>query len=106
MIIRGGVNIYPSDIESVVLQFPGVVEAAAVGVPSQEFGEDIAIAYVAHKALDIEALRAHCGAALARFKMPRYFIPVDDLPIAGIGKVNKKAVAATVLARIASGDHG
>jgi acyl-CoA synthetase (AMP-forming)/AMP-acid ligase II len=92
MIIRGGVNIYPADIESVVLQFPGVREACAVAVPSREFGEEIAVAFVAGGAVEIEALRAHCAAELARFKMP---------PTAGVGKIDKKIVAAVVMARTA-----
>jgi acyl-CoA synthetase (AMP-forming)/AMP-acid ligase II len=102
MIIRGGVNIYPSDIESVVLLYPGVVEASAVAVPSQEFGEEIAVAFVARGEIEIEALRAHCAAGLARFKIPRYFLPFEELPKAGIGKIDKQTVAATVIARIAS----
>ncbi len=101
MIIRGGVNIYPSDVESVVLSYPGIVEASAVAVPSQEFGEEVALAFVARGEIEIAALRAHCAAVLARFKIPRYFLPFHELPKAGVGKVDRKNVAATVIARIA-----
>ncbi len=101
MINRGGVNIYPSDIESVVLRYPGVLEASAVAVPSQEFGEEIAVAFVAPGVIEIESLRAHCAAELARFKMPRYFLTFEELPMAGIGKIDKKNVTAAVIARLA-----
>jgi acyl-CoA synthetase (AMP-forming)/AMP-acid ligase II len=101
MIIRGGVNIYPSDIESVVLRYPGVIEASAVAVPSQEFGEEIAVAFVARSVIEIEVLHAHCAAELARFKIPHYFLPFEELPKAGVGKADRKCVAATVITRIA-----
>jgi acyl-CoA synthetase (AMP-forming)/AMP-acid ligase II len=100
MIIRGGVNIYPSDIEAVVLQHPSVIEASVVGVPSKEFGEDLAVAAVTRGTLDVEALRAHCASVLARYKVPRYFLQFDELPKAGVGKIDKKAVAALVAEKI------
>ena len=103
LIIRGGVNIYPSDVESVVLQHPSVIEVTVVGVPSREFGEDLAVAAVTRGPMDVEALRAHCTMQLARYKVPRYFLQFDELPKAGVGKVDKKSVAAMVANRIASG---
>ena len=101
MIIRGGVNIYPSDIEAVVRQHPSVIEATVVGVASKEYGEDLAVAAVTHGPLDVEALRAHCVAVLARYKVPRYFLQFDELPKAGVGKIDKQAVAAAVANRLA-----
>lgn len=102
MIIRGGVNIYPGDIEAVILEHPSIVEVAVVGVPSVEFGEDIAVAAVAHGALDERGLRDHCARLLARYKMPRFFFSFDVLPKAGVGKVDKQAVAAFIAERLAA----
>lgn len=106
MIIRGGVNIYPADIEAVVLEHPGVIEAAVVGVPSPEFGEDIAVAAVTRDAAAEESIRAHCAARLAKYKVPRFVLRFDDLPKAGVGKIDKKAVAALVAERLADGGGG
>lgn len=100
MIIRGGVNIYPADIEAVVRAHPSVLEVAVVGVPSAEFGEDIAVAVVTRGPLDAAALRAHCAAGLARYKVPRHFVAFAELPKAGVGKIDKKAVAALLAARL------
>lgn len=102
VINRGGVNVYPSDIESVVLQFPGVSDAAVVGVPSQEFGEDIVVAVVAQDVLDVEALRSHCKTQLAPYKQPSFVLQFDELPKAGIGKISKPALKAMVATRLSA----
>ena len=103
MIIRGGVNIYPADIEAVLKQREEVRDAIAVAVPSREFGEDIAVAVVLHGPLDAAALKTHCAANLARYKVPRYFFDFPVLPTAGVGKIDRRAVSALVTARLAAG---
>ena len=106
VIIRGGVNVYPSDIESIVLQFPGVSDAAVVGVLSQEFGEDIAVAVVTRGVLDVEALRIHCTTQLAPYKQPTFVLQFDELPKSGIGKISKPALKAMVATRLSARHWG
>jgi len=91
MIIRGGNNVYATDVEAVVLEHPDVQEAAVVGVPHEVLGEDIG-AFVVRKpgtALDAEALTAFCTDRLADYKRPRHVWFVDELPRNATGKVMK-----------------
>jgi acyl-CoA synthetase (AMP-forming)/AMP-acid ligase II len=87
MIIRGGVNIYPGDIENVLLGIDGIVDAAVVGVPSPILGEEV-VAFVVQSADVTEAtMLAACRAHLAPFKVPRSIVVVDALPKHAGGKV-------------------
>lgn len=88
MIIRGGVNIYPGDIEEVILKLDGVRDASVVGIPSPEMGEEIA-AFVVGSGLDEAAVRAACKAELASFKVPRHIVFTETLPKSSLGKVLK-----------------
>jgi Acyl-CoA synthetases (AMP-forming)/AMP-acid ligases II len=95
MIIRGGHNVYPTDIEAVLLEHPGVQEAAVVGIPHQVLGEDIA-AYVVLRsgaALDAATLLAFCSERLADYKRPRELHFTDELPRNATGKVMKHKLA-------------
>ncbi len=89
MIIRGGVNIYPQDIERVLTEFPGVRDAAVAGAPSREMGEEVAAFIVAEADVTDEALRAHCRASLAAYKIPGIIHRVAELPRNAGGKVLK-----------------
>ena len=90
MVISGGVNIYPAEIESVLITHPGVSDCAVIGIPDDEFGE-IAAAIVdpANGALDEQALRGWLGDRIARNKLPRRFIFRSDLPREDSGKIFK-----------------
>ena len=91
MIIRGGHNIYPTDIEAVLLEHPEVQEAAVVGVPHQVLGEDVA-AFVVLKAgssVSADAITEFCAERLADYKRPRRLHFVDELPRNATGKVMK-----------------
>jgi malonyl-CoA/methylmalonyl-CoA synthetase len=89
LIIAGGFNIYPREIEEVLLEQPGVREAVVVGAPDAARGE-IPIAYVvSDRPLDPVALDAACRAQLASFKVPRAFVPVDALPRTTLGKIQR-----------------
>jgi acyl-CoA synthetase (AMP-forming)/AMP-acid ligase II len=91
LIVRGGHNVYPTDIESVILEHPAVREAAVVGVPHDVLGEDIA-AFVVRKpnaALGGDELQAFCADHLADYKRPRQVHFVDELPRNATGKVMK-----------------
>jgi fatty-acyl-CoA synthase len=91
MIIRGGENIYPREIEDLLYTHPGVLEVAVVGVPDSDLGEVVA-AYVQARAgyqLDESELDAFCQSHLAAYKVPRVWRFVDHFPLTGSGKIQK-----------------
>jgi len=89
MIISGGFNIYPREIEELLLENARVREAAVVGVTDETRGE-VPVAYVVtDPALDMDELREQCRRQLASFKLPRAFVRVDALPRTALGKVQK-----------------
>lgn len=94
MIISGGVNIYPTEIEAVLLSHPEVLDCAVIGVPDAEFGEAVLALVVPNEGAADEALRArlqsHLGAALARYKLPRRIEWRDSLPRDDAGKLLKR----------------
>lgn len=91
VIIRGGSNIYAIDVENVLLAHPAVAEVAVIGVPHEVLGEDLAAIVVVRPGheLGAEALREHCLASLASYKVPRRWEFVDQLPRNSTGKVLK-----------------
>ncbi|HAR53689.1 MAG TPA: malonyl-CoA synthase, partial [Roseovarius nubinhibens] len=91
LIISGGYNIYPKEIELVLDEQPGVLESAVIGVPHPDFGETVLGIIVPEKgaAPDLEAMMAAVSQALARFKHPRKLILRDELPRNTMGKVQK-----------------
>jgi len=89
LIISGGENIYPAEVERVLLEHPDVRECGVIGRPDPRWDE-VPVAYVIRhpgRQVDAEELKAHVLAELARFKVPREFIFVDDLPRTALGKV-------------------
>jgi len=91
LIISGGYNIYPKEIELVLDEQPGVLESAVIGVPHPDFGETVLGVLVpkAGAKPDIEAIEEAVRGALARFKHPRELIVIDELPRNTMGKVQK-----------------
>jgi malonyl-CoA/methylmalonyl-CoA synthetase len=89
LILRGGFNIYPREVEEVLNTFPGVREAAVVGRPDPEWGEVPVAFLVVDTPLDEAALAAFCGSQMAGFKIPREFRTLDALPRNALGKVEK-----------------
>jgi long-chain acyl-CoA synthetase len=89
VIIRGGANVYPAEVERVLLEAPGVAAGAVFGVPDERLGERVvAVVEVAPGAeLDEGAVRAHCLAHLARYKVPERFVAVPQLPRNAMGKI-------------------
>ena len=87
MIISGGLNVYPKEIELVLDEAPGVEESAVVGLPHPDFGEAVAAFIVGDAAS--EALDAALGDELASFKRPKLYVTVDELPRNAMGKVQK-----------------
>ncbi|GAA1096142.1 class I adenylate-forming enzyme family protein [Tsukamurella spumae] len=100
MIIRGGENIYPKEIETVVYGAAGVAEAAVIGRPDAKYGE-VPVLYVSPATVDPGSVLAHTAANLAKFKQPVAVTAVDALPKNPVGKIDKPALrrldAATVL---------
>ncbi|NBO64114.1 MAG: long-chain fatty acid--CoA ligase [Acidobacteria bacterium] len=89
LIISGGFNIYPREIEELLLEYPGVREAVVCGQPDERRGE-VPVAYlVSDNPLDVSALEDLCKRSLASFKLPRSFVRVDSLPRNAMGKVMK-----------------
>jgi fatty-acyl-CoA synthase len=91
MIISGGENIYPAEVESAVSSHPAIAEAAVIGVPDEKWGETV-LAVVALRpghTLDIEQLREFAGAHLSRYKLPRRLEVVPALPRNATGKLQK-----------------
>lgn len=89
LILRGGFNIYPREVEEVLNAFPGVREAAVVGRSDPEWGEVPVAFLVVDAPLDEAALAAFCGSQMAGFKIPREFRTLDALPRNALGKVQK-----------------
>ncbi|MBB4910908.1 class I adenylate-forming enzyme family protein [Actinophytocola algeriensis] len=96
MIIRGGENIYPVEIEDVLGRFPGVREVAVVGVPDEHWGEVVRAHIVLESGarLDEDAVRAYCRDRLAGYKVPAVFHVDEDLPRNASGKVLKRTLRA------------
>ena len=91
LIIKGGENIAPREIDEVLLRHPGVLDAAAVGIPDPHYGQDILVCVIAREGQPVTdaILREHCTLLLGRFKTPKYFCLVKDLPRGPSGKVQR-----------------
>ena len=94
MIIRGGENYFPVEIENVLLEHPAIAEIAVVGLPDDQWGEIIAAFYrtEGNAEVDLEELRAHCRAHLAPQKTPQVWQRVTSFPLTGSGKIRKFAL--------------
>lgn len=99
LIITGGFNVAPSEVEDALRAHPGVADAAVVGLPRAGGGEDVAAVVVLAPGarLDVEALRSHCRGALAAYKVPRIIVQAEDLPRSLIGKVLRREVRTQLL---------
>jgi fatty-acyl-CoA synthase len=99
MIISGGENVYPAEVESVLHEHPAVADAAVVPVPDERWGEvGIAAVVLAEGAVAGEdELLEHCAARLARFKVPRGVRFVGELPRSGMGKVLKDELRGVIV---------
>jgi malonyl-CoA/methylmalonyl-CoA synthetase len=97
LVISGGFNVYPKEIESEIDAIPGVIESAVIGVPHADFGEGVTAVLVCNKGAVVDeasVLKALDG-RLAKFKMPKRVIVVDDLPRNAMGKVQKNILRDT-----------
>ena len=92
LIISGGYNIYPKEIEALIDAQKGVKESAVIGIPNADFGESVMALIVAESDVlpDLDQLAKACTQSLARFKHPRHYILIESLPRNAMGKVQKK----------------
>ena len=97
LIITGGFNVYPKEVESVIDELPGVNESAVIGVPHKDFGEGVVAIVVPKKGASLSEADVIAGLAdqLAKFKQPKRVVIVDDLPRNTMGKVQKNVMRET-----------
>ena len=94
LIISGGFNVYPKEIETEIDTIPGVAESAVIGLPHADFGEGVTAVVVRSAGAQLEerAMLDHLQQRLAKYKLPKRIVFVDDLPRNAMGKVEKKAL--------------
>ena len=91
MIIRGGENIYPREIEEFLYHLPGVRDVQVAGVPSKKYGEEVGAFIILDEGvkLTVDEVRDYCRGRIARYKIPKYVFFVDEYPLTGSGKIQK-----------------
>ena len=92
LIISGGVNVYPAEVENVLAAVEGVAEVAVFGLPDEQWGQRVCAAYVADGPGAEEALRAAASSGLAPYKRPKSYVAAPDLPHTATGKLIRRAV--------------
>lgn len=100
MIITGGMNVYSAEVEAVLRQHPTVDAVAVVGVPHPDWGEIVVAAVVPLQGADAEELRRFAKAKLSGYKAPKHVVFVDGLPLTRVGKIDKKALRASIKDRV------
>ncbi len=98
MIIRGGENLFPAEIESVLIEHPQVAQVSIVGLPDEKCGEIIAAFMLSETTLEIDVLKAYCQKHLSPQKTPTTWVRVPEFPLTGSGKVQKFAIHDKFLA--------
>ncbi|MBK4214507.1 AMP-binding protein [Paracoccus caeni] len=104
MIIRGGENIYPREIEEFLIRHPDVIDVQVFGIPDDRFGEEVCAWVVARDeaAITVEVLRDYCRGQIAHFKIPRYIRIVSELPMTVTGKPQKFVMRDLMLGILAA----
>ena len=106
MVIRGGENVYPREIEEFLYTHPDILDAQVVGVPDEKYGEELC-AWIrlrdGAEPLDAEAVRAFATGKLAHYKIPRYVMVVDEFPMTVTGKVRKVEMREKTVAELGLG---
>ncbi len=99
MVISGGLNVYPKEVEMLIDALPGVLESAVIGVPDPDFGEAVvAVVVLRDSSLTAQQIREALRAKAANFKLPKRIIFVDELPRNAMGKVQKQVLRSQLLA--------
>jgi fatty-acyl-CoA synthase len=97
MIVSGGENVYPAEVEAVLHEHPGVADVAVVGVPDERWGE-VGVAFVVADGVSCDELLEWCAGRLARFKVPKSVRFIGEIPRNGMGKVQKQELRETEVA--------
>lgn len=107
MIVRGGYNVYPREVEEVLYRHPGIAEAAVVGVPDEHLGEEVGAAIVQRPGAGLEPdlIRHWAKERLSAYKVPHRFAFVEELPKGATGKVLKREIDRQMLAAHANHDQ-
>ena len=102
MIITGGFNVHPQEVEDVIAQVDSIAKVAVVGVPKDDGSERVVAAVVLADGatLDVDALKKHCRENLTRYKVPRDFFAFDELAEDQLGKIRRVEVRQQVLDRL------
>ncbi|HEY4827693.1 MAG TPA: AMP-binding protein [Solirubrobacteraceae bacterium] len=106
MVIRGGENVYPREIEEFLYTHPGIADVQVIGVPDERYGEEL-MAWVIPRAgagVTEEAIREYCKGQIARYKIPRYVKLVDSFPMTVTGKVQKFKMRETAIEELGLGE--
>ncbi len=98
LIVTGGENVYPAEVEEVLLRHPDVIQAAVVGLPDERWGQQVAAALVVQGDISVEELESLCRKSLADFKRPRRWTFVAELPVTTNGKVQRGKVREILMA--------
>jgi fatty-acyl-CoA synthase len=107
LVIRGGENIYPREVEEFLYSHPDILDAQVIGVPDAKYGEELMVWVTLRpgaEPLTAEALRAFCHGKLAHYKIPRYVHVVDGFPMTVTGKVRKIEMREQSVALLGRGD--
>ena len=91
MIIRGGENVYPREIEEFLYQLPGLKDVQVAAVPSPKYGEQVGAFIILHEGvqMDEQQVQDFCRGKIARHKIPKYVFFVKEFPLTGSGKIQK-----------------
>ena len=102
MVIRGGENLYPREIEEVLFEHPAIGSAQVIGVPDERMGEELMAWIVVHDGATVtdDEVRTFCRERLAHFKVPRYVKVVDEFPMTVTGKIQKFRMRELAIAEL------
>jgi acyl-CoA synthetase (AMP-forming)/AMP-acid ligase II len=104
MIVTGGINVFPREVEEIIAAHPAVDQVAVIGLPSDEWGEEVTAVVTLRGEADRDALTAdilrRCADALAGYKKPQRVVFVDVIPLTGSGKISKRELRTQLLERL------
>ncbi|MCL4803799.1 MAG: AMP-binding protein, partial [Anaerolineae bacterium] len=102
LIVSGGENVYPAEIERIIMSHPAVAAAAVVGLPHDEWGQQVAAMVVTrpHEVITSDELSTYLRERLAGYKRPRIVEFVEELPLTGSGKINRSEVVRLLSAQV------
>lgn len=105
VVITGGYNVYTAEVENVLAAAAGVADIAVFGMPDERWGEVVVAAIVPALGADLDAdsLASFCAERIARYKIPKHFVFLDDLPVSAAGKIDRRALAESMVARLGRG---